>query len=479
MDRCAPPPRRGGRRWGVGEAPRLVALAVLVVASGGGAGGGADATAFRPQHGGRAVPQAGAAGAGAGLRLRGGTGDLKHLLPDEDSSDSGGVDYAALTAEEKKEHEDRLEMEQFEMEFMQNYTLTDQRGPSSAAHAAQMQNLLREARALKRAQRRRKTALLRDNRGAQAVFEDENGALRTLIDEMDPGMTIPRDELGDGDSSESAPLPDPRDRAATLEYMFAKLLKLQRRNEDEERFDNHAEEDRIKGDSSPLATLLKKDELFAREKLHCDHVVDAPFVDEDGYTYNISGTPQEFRAQHGIFELPVTTDADFAKAEAEAAAAPTAPSALEAWEMFKGKDLEGFDTICLRHKKWGTEVELFIGSHGKFKTRPSPLHQVTTVEVDGTWFEWVANYEEMDAPHIFDFLWERSGGPAPGEESRMPSWDKGQYCWEEAMGGADEYLYNGREPCVPSGARAVDVEALSSEAGWVPCQDRCGGWVGG
>lgn len=131
-----------------------------------------------------------------------------------------------------------------------------------------------------------------------------------------------------------------------------------------------------------------------------------------------------------------------------------------------------FDTICLRHKKWGTEVELFIGSHGKFKTRPSPLHQVTTVEVDGTWFEWVANYEEMDAPHIFDFLWERSGGPAPGEESRMPSWDKGQYCWEEAMGGADDYLYNGREPCVPSGARAVDVEALSSEAGWVPCQDR-------
>ena len=38
--------------------------------------------------------------------------------------------------------------------------------------------------------------------------------------------------------------------------------------------------------------------------------------------------------------------------------------------------LQGFDTICLRHKRWGTELEFFIGGRGKFKMRPSPLHQV-------------------------------------------------------------------------------------------------------
>ena len=154
---------------------------------------------------------------------------------------------------------------------------------------------------------------------------------------MDPGKRIPRDKITDGDSSESTPLPDPRDRDATLEYMFEKLLTFQRRNDDDKRFDNHAEEDLIKGDPNPVATLLREDKQFAREKQYADHVVDAPLVDEDGNEWPVNCSRQDFLAQHGIFELPITTAADFSKADA--ISTPTAPSAFEAWEMFKGKVL--------------------------------------------------------------------------------------------------------------------------------------------
>jgi hypothetical protein len=159
--------------------------------------------------------------------------------------------------------------------------------------------------------------------------------VKTLIDEMDPGRRIPRDMITDGDSSESTPLPDPRDKDATLEYMFEKLLTFQRRNDDDKRFDNHAEEDLIKGEPNPLATLLKENKQFAREKQYADHVVDAPFVDEDGNEWPVNCSRQEFLAQHGIYELPVTTAADLANADA--ITTPTAPTAFEAWEMYKGK----------------------------------------------------------------------------------------------------------------------------------------------
>lgn len=157
----------GGRegRW----AGNLV-LVALVVAAAGRAGGCADATAFR--HG---------VSGSAGLRLRGGMGDLRHLLPKDDSSnDSDDVDYAALTDEGKKEYDDAVAMARWEAEYMTNYTLTDQL-PYSALYEEQMQHLLREAQALKRAHRKKKIALLRENRGAKATFLDENGEVKTLI----------------------------------------------------------------------------------------------------------------------------------------------------------------------------------------------------------------------------------------------------------------------------------------------------------
>ena len=159
-------PRLSGKRAArrEGRWAGYLALVALVVA---GAGGCADATAFR--HG---------ASGSAGLRLRGGQGDLRHLLPKDDSSnDSDDVDYAALTDEGKKEHDDAVAMAQWEAEFMTNFTLTDQH-PYSAVYEEQMQQLLHKAQALKRAHRKKKIALLRENRGAKAAFLDENGEVK-------------------------------------------------------------------------------------------------------------------------------------------------------------------------------------------------------------------------------------------------------------------------------------------------------------
>ena len=154
----------------------------------------------------------------------------------------------------------------------------------------------------------------------------------------------------------------------------------------------------------------EKNEVIVRKhQAWADSIIDAPIIDEHGHTIRVDVSEHEFNEQHGIYELPVPTEGDFEAAREEAATSryPTPPSALQAWEMMKAKDLEGFDTVCLRHKKWGTEVELLLGSVGSFKVRPSPLHQVTTVEVDGS--SWVAKpgYDSLDAPHVFDYMWQR------------------------------------------------------------------------
>lgn len=49
---------------------------------------------------------------------------------------------------------------------------------------------------------------------------------------------------------------------------------------------------------------------------------------------------------------------------------PTAESAWDAWDMVKAKGTNGHDYVCLRHKRWGTEVEFFIANRGRIVVRP-------------------------------------------------------------------------------------------------------------
>lgn len=376
--------------------------------------------------------------AGARLQLRGG-GDLGHLLPDiEESESSQQVDWDTLTDQEKKEHVEDKEYEDWKDDYISNFTLQSKVQPYTQEDEQSMHELLLQQRKLRRLLDKHKLSALRSNRGPKAEFMDDDGVRKSLIDKMDPTFQIPRDEIKDADSSEDTPLPDPRDKDATLEYMFEKILNLQRKNEDEKRFKENKEEDFLKGRTPKSSKEDRLETRFEDERRIADHIIDAPFKDSDGVLHNITGCTEEFLNRHHIYSLPVTLHEDFELALAECE--PSADTALEAWEMFKGKDLEGFDTICLRHKKWGTEVEIFIGSIGTFKCRPSPLHQITTVEVDGSWFEWKSHYEKMDAPHIFEHLWSRCN--LTDDESNV--WRHGAHDWVEAMGGADSYLSQGR-----------------------------------
>jgi len=469
--------RRKGRQRQ--ELSLLAALATLVVVSEGGGGGRAVVSSFPHRHHCSRLsqlrqqrPRRGFQNAaGARLRLRGG-GDMSHLLPDvEESESSHLVDWEKLTEQEKKEYDEDKAYGQWKAEYMENLTFCPSIKPYTKENEQSVFERIKQQKKLQRLLKKAKLDPLRSNRGPKAVFEDENGERKSLIDGMDPTHLIPRDELNDVDSSEDTPLPDPRDKEATMEYMFEKILDMQRKNEDDQRFEDNEEEDLLNANdfTGPNPKLHRRDRneaKFERERQYADHIIDAPFEDSDGVLHNITGSSEDFLNRHGIFSLPLTLGADFHTAKKENE--PTAETALEAWEMFKGKDLEGFDTICLRHKMWGTEVEFFIGSIGTFKCRPSPLHQITTVEVDGSWFEWTAHHEKMEAPHIFEHLWD--GYNITDDMSNL--WRKGARDWVEAMGGADSYLYQEQEITAPTGAEAIDIAAVKSDAGWIPCQDR-------
>jgi len=456
---------------GRGTFALALSAAVLIYRQGGGAGSGC-AGAWTARTSSSTGPARRPPQRPLRLRLRGGSGSLAHLLPDETSGESGEVEWAKLTEREKWEYQEAQDHKKWEKEFVKNSSFVPcavENGANEGTDDDIMQLLLQQKK-LRKEIRKTRLAEIRSHRGAQASFLDEGARSVSLIDEMDPARELPREDLHDADSSEDSPMPDPQDREATLGFMFKKLLHMQRRNEDETRFDNHEDEALLNETpffgKRPDFDRDKAMEIFRKEVEYANNVIDAPVVDEDGRIYNVSGTEEQLLAQHGIFNFPLVSTADFARVASQCA--PSAASALDAWEMFKGKDLEGFDTICLHHKKWGTEVEFFIGSRGKFKTRPSPLHQITTVEVDGSYFEWKPGFEEMDAPHIFDYMWERYNSSDP----ELNAWRAGGRDWVEAMGGADGYLFQRGEAVAPSGAEPIDLAALRSEHGWVPCQDR-------
>ena len=121
-------------------------------------------------------------------------------------------------------------------------------------------------------------------------------------------------------------MPDPRDREATLGFMFKKLLHMQRRNEDETRFDHHEDEDLLNEQpfygKRPDSDRDKAMEIFKKEVEYADNVIDAPVVDEEGVTYNVSGTEEQLLAQHGIFTFPLVSTADFARGAGRARGGP-------------------------------------------------------------------------------------------------------------------------------------------------------------
>ncbi|KAJ1489551.1 hypothetical protein T484DRAFT_1937098 [Baffinella frigidus] len=181
-----------------------------------------------------------------------------------------------------------------------------------------------------------------------------------------------------------------------------------------------------------------------------DYDVESLFVDKE------TGEPMDFTEEAiGCWELPQATREDFVKAAKENT--PSADCVLDAWDMFKGKDPEACETVCLRHKRWGTEIELFIGSSGDFKIRADHRHQVMPVYQDGTWIDFLVGTQEFDADFMFDHL---RANPGIG--------------WVEAWGGADGYVWDGEEPKAPEGAVAVDTALLREPGGWTPAQDRTG-----
>ena len=411
------------------------------------------------------------------LRLRGGTAvggpSISHLLPHEESESSGEMDLDRFTQEEKQNYHDNKYYEEWQAQYTNNYTTV----AASAAGARHYESgdqlevveVMLEERMLRRKIERRNMHLLKSNAGAAGTWVDQDGQHSAIIDSIDPTRRA-QDSTNSIDSSEDTPVPEPKNEDATLEFMFKNLLNLQRRNEDDNRYDNTVQQDKLRHSSfyGPLSSLQEErgERLFKQEMNFANTVIDSPYIDDDGNAYNISCSAADFKGQHGIYDLPLTTEEDFHHAKADCG--PSAASAVDAWEMFKGKDLEGFDTICLRHKTWGTEVEFFIGSRGSFKTRPSPLHQVSKVEVDGTYFKWEASYEQMECPHIFDALWNNFNA----SDSEGNAWRDGGRDWMEAKGGADDYLYQAQSAHLPCGAQPIDLGVLKSEQGWVPCQDR-------
>jgi len=155
----------------------------------------------------------------------------------------------------------------------------------------------------------------------------------------------------------------------------------------------------------------------------------------------------------GIFEIPVPEQADFDRFDADMMQA--SETAFDSWDMFKGKNPLGYDTICLRHRRWETEIEIFIGSCGRYNVRPTPRHQVTEIMEDGGLFETAPLIVSMECEDIFSYMRNNTG-----------------LGWIEAMGGADHYLLGDAKPCVPTGAVPLSKEIFYSEVGWIPKQDR-------
>eukprot|EP00961_Rhodomonas_salina_P137546 1850389-Rhodomonas_salina.11 len=166
------------------------------------------------------------------------------------------------------------------------------------------------------------------------------------------------------------------DFPTTAEGMFEFLLNMH--NEVEERFGTQREKE------AALSRELKMEEREEEEEQSSSSEPEIVTDEYTGMTFNMSKTEAELLAQIGVYEIPVATAEDFE--QAESVFPPTAKSAVAAWDLFKGKDKGGFDTVCMRHRVWGTEIEFFIGSTGRLKLRPTEKHQVQLLYADGTWY---------------------------------------------------------------------------------------------
>lgn len=235
------------------------------------------------------------------------------------------------------------------------------------------------------------------------------------------------------------------DFPTTAEGMFEFLLNMH--NEVEERFGTQREKE------AALSRELKMEEREEEEEQSSSSEPEIVTDEYTGMTFNMSKTEAELLAQIGVYEIPVATAEDFE--QAESVFPPTAKSAVAAWDLFKGKDKGGFDTVCMRHRVWGTEIEFFIGSTGRLKLRPTEKHQVQLLYADGTWMDADPGSWDFDAEHLFKHMRENPG------------------CgWLEAMGGSDDWIFRGKKPHVPQGVEDVDMEAVRSPDGWTPAQDR-------
>jgi len=171
------------------------------------------------------------------------------------------------------------------------------------------------------------------------------------------------------------------------------------------------------------------------------------------YTVSEPESDKTIYEKCGIFEIPVPERADFDHFDTDLMQA--SETAFDTWDMFKGKNPEGFDTICLRHRRWETEIEIFIGTWGRYYVRPTPKHQVTEIMEDGGWIDYAPFVIAMECEDIFSYMRNNTG-----------------LGWIEAMGGADHYLFNNAKPCVPKGAVPLSKEMFYSQSGWIPKQDR-------
>jgi hypothetical protein len=183
--------------------------------------------------------------------------------------------------------------------------------------------------------------------------------------------------------------------------------------------------------------------------------------------------------------------------------------------MFKGLDADACETVCLRNREWGTEIELFIGSEGthpvprapcpaggpprraaprarsspagagEFRIRADRKQHVINVYPDGHWVLRLPPVAPQGAVRQQRAARPRSRGPAERQIDYLPATEKFDmafafqhlreapgFGWREARGGADAYTVHRQPPRVPNGTVPVDTALLRAPGGWTPAQDR-------
>lgn len=113
---------------------------------------------------------------------------------------------------------------------------------------------------------------------------------------------------------------------------------------------------------------------------------------------------------------------------------PTAANAWDAWDMVKCKDQSGFDMLCLRHVRWGTEIEFSITSTGgAVFVKPDAKHGTLELFADGSWEDFAPGVIEFECEFVFEWLRNNTGcanlcllrlvcRPAPRADSLSVYW---------------------------------------------------------